>query len=108
MLDPRIDLANMLHELREKLNNIEMKLWEIPHHQEPVEEYEAVLQHLHKVTTYIQQHQLIINQKASAMRLTGTTAVSVGWNLPQWNGTHTIIVTMQMHLFHMNVNPIHG
>ena len=42
MLDPRIDLANMLHELREKLNNIEMKLWEIPHHQEPVEEYEAV------------------------------------------------------------------
>ncbi len=42
MLDPRIDLANMLHELREKLNNIEMKLWEIPHHQEPVETYEAV------------------------------------------------------------------
>lgn len=42
MLDPRIDLANMLHELREKLNNIEMKLWEIPHHQEPVEEYDAV------------------------------------------------------------------
>jgi len=42
MLDPRIDLANMLHELREKLNQIEMKLWEIPHHQEPVEEYEAV------------------------------------------------------------------
>jgi hypothetical protein len=42
MLDPRIDLANMLHELREKLNHIEMKLWEIPHHQEPVEEYEAV------------------------------------------------------------------
>lgn len=42
MLDPRIDLANMLHELREKLNLIEMKLWEIPHHAEPVEEYEAV------------------------------------------------------------------
>ena len=42
MLDPRIDLANMLYELREKLNEVEMKLWEIPHHQEPVEEYEAV------------------------------------------------------------------
>lgn len=42
MLDPRIDLANMLHELREKLNEVEMKLWEIPHHAEPVEEYEAV------------------------------------------------------------------
>ena len=42
MLDPRIDLANMLHELREKINQVEMKLWEIPHHQEPVEEYEAV------------------------------------------------------------------
>ena len=42
MLDPRIDLANMLHELREKLNEVEMKLWDIPHHAEPVEEYEAV------------------------------------------------------------------
>ena len=42
MLDPRIDLANMLHELREKLNEVEMKLWEIPHHEEPVQEYEAV------------------------------------------------------------------
>lgn len=42
MLDPRIDLANMLHELREQLNKVEMKLWEIPHHAEPVEEYEAV------------------------------------------------------------------
>jgi hypothetical protein len=42
MLDPRIDLANMLHELREKLNEVEMKLWEIPHHAEPVQEYEAV------------------------------------------------------------------
>jgi len=42
MLDPRIDLANMLFEMREKLNEIEMKLWEIPHHEEPVEEYEAV------------------------------------------------------------------
>ena len=42
MLDPRIDLANMLHELREQLNKVEMKLWEIPHHEEPVEEYEAV------------------------------------------------------------------
>ena len=42
MLDPRIELANMLHELREKLNEVEMKLWEIPHHEEPVQEYEAV------------------------------------------------------------------
>ena len=50
MLDPRIDLANMLHELREKLNEVEMKLWDIPHHAEPVEEY---LQHLLKVITYI-------------------------------------------------------
>ena len=42
MLDPRIDLANMLFEMREKLNEIEMKLWSIPHHEEPVHEYEAV------------------------------------------------------------------
>jgi hypothetical protein len=42
MLDPRLDIANMLYELREKLNELECKLWEIPHHQEPVEEYEAV------------------------------------------------------------------
>jgi hypothetical protein len=40
MLDPRIDLANMIWEMREKLTQIEMKLWEIPHHEEPVEEYE--------------------------------------------------------------------
>ena len=42
MLDTRIALANMIWEMREKLTQIEMKLWEIPHHEEPVEEYEAV------------------------------------------------------------------
>ncbi len=42
MLDPRIELSNMIWEMREKLNHIEMKLWEIPHHEEPVQEYEAV------------------------------------------------------------------
>ena len=42
MLDPRIELANMLYEMKEKLNEIEMKLWAIPHHEEPVAEYEAV------------------------------------------------------------------
>ena len=42
MLDPRIELANMLYEMKEKLNEIEMKLWTIPHHEEPVAEYEAV------------------------------------------------------------------
>ena len=42
MLDPRIELANLIFELREKLNRVEMKLWEIPHHAEPVETYDAV------------------------------------------------------------------
>ena len=43
MLDPRIDLANMLFEMREKLNEIEMKLWSIPHHEEPVHEYLSLI-----------------------------------------------------------------
>jgi hypothetical protein len=42
MLDPRIELANMVFEMREKLMEIEMKLWDIPHHEEPVAEYDAV------------------------------------------------------------------
>jgi hypothetical protein len=37
-MDPRIELENMIWEMREKLNQIEMKLWEIPH---AVETYEA-------------------------------------------------------------------
>jgi len=37
-MDPRIELENMIWEVREKLNQIEMKLWEVPH---TVETYEA-------------------------------------------------------------------
>ena len=37
-MDPRIDVMNMIWEVREKLNQLEMKLWEIPH---TVETYEA-------------------------------------------------------------------
>lgn len=41
MLDPRQEIMEMIHGVRESLNALEMKLWEIPHH-EPVEEYEEV------------------------------------------------------------------
>ena len=41
MLDPRMAIMDMIHDVREKLNAIEMNLWEIPH-QEPVETYDEV------------------------------------------------------------------
>ena len=41
MLDPRQEIMEMIHGVRESLNALEMKLWEIPHH-EPVETYEEV------------------------------------------------------------------
>ena len=42
MLDPRQEIMEMIHGVRESLNALEMKLWEIQHH-EPVEEYEEVI-----------------------------------------------------------------
>ena len=41
MLDPRQEIMEMIHGVREQLNKLEMKLWEIPHHEEP-EQYAEV------------------------------------------------------------------
>jgi len=41
MLDPRIAIMDMIHGVREQLNQIEMQLWDLPHN-EPVAEYEEV------------------------------------------------------------------
>lgn len=41
MLDPRIAIMDMIHDVREQLNQIEMQLWDLPHN-EPVAEYEEV------------------------------------------------------------------
>ena len=98
MLDPRIDIANMLYELREKLNELECKLWEIPHHEEPVAEYDAVYtapqsgDYMHPDTP---THE---NQKVSATRLTGIHVVNVGWNLLNGIGIHTTTVITQMQI----------
>ena len=98
MLDPRIDLANMLFEMREKLNEIEMKLWEIPHHEEPVEEYEAC----------IQQHQLTKDQKVFQMRPIGIHVANVGWNQQHTNGILTTIAITQTVMFHITWKPTLG
>ena len=36
MLDPRMAIMDMIHDVREKLNAIEMNLWEIPHQQQRI------------------------------------------------------------------------
>jgi hypothetical protein len=41
MLDPRQEIMEMIHGVREQLNKLEMKLWDIPHHEEP-EQYQEV------------------------------------------------------------------
>ena len=41
MLDPRQEIMEMIHGVRDSLNKLEMKLWEIPHHEEP-EQYQEV------------------------------------------------------------------
>ena len=42
MLDPRQEIMEMIHGVREQLNKLEMKLWEIPHNEEPTLLYEEV------------------------------------------------------------------
>ena len=42
MLDPRQEIMEMIHSVREQLNKLEMKLWEIPHDDEPIALYTEV------------------------------------------------------------------